>query len=114
MNVGAIFLVQAALGRLVIIEDRNIQSTGKKRLHPDIITRFKRAIIAEVIIGALYLLSVLPIFWGIEYSNRAKQIHHLVVIVCDFLRGTQHWDEKEKVRPVRAGCSVISSTNAAN
>ena len=60
LNVGGLFLVQAALSRLVILQDR------KNILDPMIIGRFKRVTRAEIVIGLFFIVSTLPIFWGIE------------------------------------------------
>ena len=63
LNVAAIFLVQGALARLVIHEDRRKKLDDKNRLHPEVLARFRRIAFSDVIIGILYLLSTLPIFW---------------------------------------------------
>ena len=59
INVGALFLTQAGLSRLVVVEDR--QSKIEHKLHPAIIARSRRIFISEVIVGILYLVSALPL-----------------------------------------------------
>jgi uncharacterized membrane protein len=66
LDVGAMFLVQGALAQLVLREDKKNVKLGRKRLDPKIIARFRRTVIAEVIVGGLFLISELPIFWEIE------------------------------------------------
>jgi uncharacterized membrane protein len=63
LNVGAIFLVQGGLARLVIIEDKQNESLGRDRLHPELIAQFRRVTISDVIIGIAFLVSTLPYFW---------------------------------------------------
>lgn len=66
LDVGPMFLIQAALADLVIKEDKETKSLGKLQLHPEIIARFRRAINYEITAGVVYLLSALPIFWEIQ------------------------------------------------
>lgn len=67
LDVGPMFLIQAALANLVIKEDKETRKLGKQEpLHPEIIERFRRAINYEIGAGVVYLISVLPIFWEIQ------------------------------------------------
>ncbi|HXQ92027.1 MAG TPA: TMEM175 family protein [Nitrososphaerales archaeon] len=66
LDVGAMFLIQGALAQLVLIEDKKNVKLGRKHLHPQITARFRRTVVAEVIVGVLFLISLLPIFWEIN------------------------------------------------
>ncbi len=66
LNVGGLFLLQAMLSRLVIIEDKKSKILKERSLAPEIISRFQGVLRAEVVIGVLYLISALPVFWGIR------------------------------------------------
>ena len=60
IDVGLMFLVQASLARLVILEDRKSDALNGKRLHPLLISRFRAVMISEIVIGIAYLVSALP------------------------------------------------------
>ena len=66
LDVGSMFLIQAALSHIVITEDKESAKLGHKRLNVVIIRRFRGTRTAEIVIGLAYFLSVLPIFWQIE------------------------------------------------
>jgi len=62
LDVGAMFLLLAALAYLVVKEDK-AASDGHKRLHPLVLARFKRSIRLLSIVGLIFAASALPIFW---------------------------------------------------
>jgi len=66
LDVGAMFLVQAALARSVINENVAAMKSGKSHLNEVVLTRFRGVMITEAVIGAIYLLSALPIFWEVS------------------------------------------------
>ena len=62
LDVGGMFLMQAALARMVVIEDKaNLH--GQRPLHPLVLARFKLVVKLDAIVGAAFLVSTLPIFW---------------------------------------------------
>jgi uncharacterized membrane protein len=63
LDVGSMFLIQAGLAYLILRDDKKNTTLQRKRLHPAIIARFRRALIGELVVGILYLSSALPIFW---------------------------------------------------
>ena len=66
LNGGGMFFVQASLAGLVVSENDQNRKRGLKQLNPEIQGRFRRTIVAEVIVGALFLISILPVFWEIS------------------------------------------------
>jgi len=76
INIGLMFLVQAGLARLVILEDRKSEVLHEKRLPAVIIARFRAVIISEILIGAAYLVSTLPFFW--EVSTPVGQLRFVI------------------------------------
>jgi uncharacterized membrane protein len=65
LDVGTMFFIQAALARLVILEDQRSEKLGEKRVNPIIVQRFGNIFKSEIAIGAIYLASTLPIFWDV-------------------------------------------------
>lgn len=63
LDVGALFLILASLAYLLLKEENKLAQSNQGRIHPVVISRFKRAMIAQSIIGGLFLASALPIFW---------------------------------------------------
>jgi uncharacterized membrane protein len=61
--VGLMFLIQAALSNEVLKQDAKAIQLGQKHLHEKIVLRFKGIRTAEIVIGAAYVVSALPIFW---------------------------------------------------
>jgi uncharacterized membrane protein len=59
LDVGGLYLIQAALGRLVILEDRRSEILKQKILDSEIIARFKRVIVMEI----YFLVDVLRCFF---------------------------------------------------
>jgi uncharacterized membrane protein len=66
LDVGGLFLVQAALSRLVILEDLQSKILKQEIIDPEIIGRFRRVTFAEIVIGLFFIVSTLPIFWEIK------------------------------------------------
>ena len=62
LDVGGMFFLLAALAYLVIKGERNLWE-GRQRLHPLVLARFRRSMKMLVIVGAVFVLSALPIFW---------------------------------------------------
>jgi len=61
LDAGLMFLFLAGLGYVVVKEGK---SQGKDtRLHPVIMSRFKRLTWLQAIVGGIYIASALPIFW---------------------------------------------------
>ncbi len=66
LDVGGLFLVQAALSRLVILQDGKSKSLRQNILDPVIVRRFRRVVVSEIVIGLFFIVSTLPIFWEIK------------------------------------------------
>ena len=64
LDVGVMFLLLAALALLVVKEEQKSGSAGgHPRLHPVVLRRFRRVMKAEAIVGAIFIVSALLIFW---------------------------------------------------
>jgi uncharacterized membrane protein len=63
LDVGGMFLLLAALARLVIKEEEKARSIGRSLIHPVVVRRFKAIMRAEMIVGLLFAISALPVFW---------------------------------------------------
>lgn len=63
LDVAAVFLILATLTFILLKEERELNTKSRQRLHPVLLARFKRAMIVQFIVGAIFLLSALPIFW---------------------------------------------------
>jgi uncharacterized membrane protein len=61
VNAGFMFLFLAGLAYAVAKGERGREED--KRLHPDILRRFRRLMRLQSIVGGIYLASALPIFW---------------------------------------------------
>jgi uncharacterized membrane protein len=62
LDVGGMNLAQAALARLVIKEAEGDRKYMKE-IHPVVLARFRRIFRLDVVVGAVFLISALPIFW---------------------------------------------------
>lgn len=62
LDVGGMFLMQAVLARMVVAGEE-ARSHGQPSLHPVILARFQRMTKLNAIIGLVYVVSALPIFW---------------------------------------------------
>ena len=62
LDLGGMFLMLAALGRLVLREAK-MPVPGRSALHPVVLGRFRRVSRADAIAGAVFVVSALPIFW---------------------------------------------------
>jgi uncharacterized membrane protein len=90
LNVSGLFLVQAALGRMVVTQDKQNKIRNERTLDPVIITRFKSIVLAEIIVAASFLVSTLPVFWGIHTPlGQARFIFWWSAFVVFFLRRRQ-------------------------
>ncbi len=64
LDVSVMFLLLAALALMVGNEERKTGSYGgHPRLHPVVLRRFRRVMKAQAIVGAIFVVSALPIFW---------------------------------------------------
>jgi len=87
LNVSGLFLVQAALGRLVVTQDKQNKLRNERTLDSVIIARFKGVVLAEIIVAAFFLVSTLPVFWGIQTPlGEARFIFWWSAFVVFFLR----------------------------
>jgi uncharacterized membrane protein len=62
LDVGGMFFLLAALAYLVVKEERSGMD-GRRRLHPVVLARFRRAMKLQAIVGVIFVVSALPIFW---------------------------------------------------
>ena len=63
LDVGAMFLTLAGLSRLLLKEEKNLGKYERASVHPVILKRFRRIMKFQLVIGAIYVISALPIFW---------------------------------------------------
>ncbi len=63
LDVGVMFLLLAALARLVIKEDEKARMSGHSLVHPVVVRRFGKIMKAEVAVGLIFAVSALPVFW---------------------------------------------------
>lgn len=62
LDVGGMFFMQAALNFMVVREER-FPLHGQKPLHQVVLGRFQRVAKLDTIIGIIFFVSALPIFW---------------------------------------------------
>jgi len=62
LDLGGLFLLQAALAYLVVKQGKEGLG-GKQRVHPVVIARFRRLMKLDVVVGVVFFISALPIFW---------------------------------------------------
>ena len=62
LDIGGMFLMQALLAYLVVKEERE-GLHGQRPLHPVVLDRFRRLVKLDVVIGLVFAVSALPIFW---------------------------------------------------
>ncbi|HZD12682.1 MAG TPA: TMEM175 family protein [Candidatus Binatus sp.] len=60
VDAGLMFLFLAGLARLVVMSQQKIRDS---QLHPLVLKRFNRLMKIQAIIGGIYVISALPIFW---------------------------------------------------
>ncbi|MDA4116965.1 MAG: TMEM175 family protein [Thaumarchaeota archaeon] len=61
LDVGPMFLVLSALCFLLLKEER--VRLSDRRVHPAVLARFRRFMFAQLIVGAIFVASALPVFW---------------------------------------------------
>jgi hypothetical protein len=61
-DVGGLFFLQAALAYLVV-KQGEAGLVGRQRIHPVVLARFRRVVKLDAIIGVVFVVSALPIFW---------------------------------------------------
>jgi len=62
LDLGGLFFLQAALAYLVVKQDK-AGLVGRRRVHPDDVARFRRLVKLDAVLGAIFVVSTLPIFW---------------------------------------------------
>jgi uncharacterized membrane protein len=63
LDVGTVFVILASLTYILLKEERTLIRESPQKLHPLLVARFKRAMIVQLAVGAVFLLSTLPFFW---------------------------------------------------
>lgn len=63
LDVGFMFLLLAALARLVVKGEEKARSGGHSLVHPVVIKRFRAIMKAEIAGGLIFVVSSLPVFW---------------------------------------------------
>lgn len=61
MDVGMIYIILGGLAYIFMREER--RPGTELRIHPALVKRFKRTMLAEFFVGGVFLLSALPFFW---------------------------------------------------
>jgi hypothetical protein len=101
LDVGVMFLLLSALAFLVVKEEgKTSPNGGHPRLHPVVLRRFRRVMKAEAIVGAIFVVSALPIFWTmtpIGYLRFTLWYSSFVILPAGTLRSV-----REKRRDVTA------------
>ncbi|MDA4115899.1 MAG: hypothetical protein OK442_05030 [Thaumarchaeota archaeon] len=62
LDVGGMFLMQAALARMVVNGEKG-HLHGRLPLHPVVVARFQRVMKLDAVVGLVFVVSVLPVFW---------------------------------------------------
>ncbi|HUI00135.1 MAG TPA: hypothetical protein VLX56_00730 [Nitrososphaerales archaeon] len=62
LDVGGMFFMLGALAQLVVQENRS-GVAGSMKLHPAVLARFRLSVKLDVMIGAFFIASALPVFW---------------------------------------------------
>lgn len=62
LDVGGMFLMQAILARMVVRGEK-ARLRSQSGLHPVVLERFRRVMRVNAIIGLLFVVSALPVFW---------------------------------------------------
>lgn len=62
LDLGGMFFMQAALAYLVVKEEKT-RLHGQARLHPATLRRFRTTVKLDVVIGLVFFVSALPVFW---------------------------------------------------
>jgi uncharacterized membrane protein len=63
LDVGGMFFLLSALAYLVVKEEEGSVERGRQRLHPLVLARFRRSMKVLAVIGMIFVVSALPIFW---------------------------------------------------
>jgi hypothetical protein len=62
LDVGGMFLVQAGLAQ-TIVKEFTSGPAHSRAIHPGTLRRFKSVVKLDMIVGALFVVSALPVFW---------------------------------------------------
>lgn len=63
LDVGVMYVILATLASLVLKQEKAGRIGQRPKLHPTALKRFKHMMIAEYVVGALFLVSAIPVFW---------------------------------------------------
>jgi hypothetical protein len=63
LDVGIMYVILATLASLVLRQERTGMISQRLKLHPTFLKRFRHMMIAEYIVGVLFLVSTAPVFW---------------------------------------------------
>ena len=63
LDVGIMFMILARLASLVLKQERVGPIGQQPRFHPLVLLRFRHMMIGEYVVGALFLVSIIPVFW---------------------------------------------------
>jgi len=61
LDLGGMFFMQGTLAYMVVKQDR-AGSAGRRRVHPDVVARFRRRMRLDAVVGVVFVVSALPIF----------------------------------------------------
>lgn len=62
LDLAGLFFLQGTLAYLVVKQDR-ARLVGRRRVHPDDVAMFTRLAKLDVVLGIVFVISALPIFW---------------------------------------------------
>ena len=106
LDVGVMFLLLVALALLVVKEEQKSGSAGgHRRLHPVVLRRFRRVMKAEAIVGAIFIVSALPIFWTmtpIGYLRFTLWYSSFVILPAGTLRSVRKKGATGRLRLARS------------
>jgi uncharacterized membrane protein len=63
LDVGVMFVILGALASFVLKQERTGKIGQHQKLHPIVLHRFRHMMIADYVVGALFLVSATPFFW---------------------------------------------------
>jgi uncharacterized membrane protein len=63
LDVGIMYVILATLASLVLKQERTGRIGQRSKLHPMVLKRFRHMMVSEYVVGALFLVSAVPVFW---------------------------------------------------
>jgi uncharacterized membrane protein len=63
LDVGVMFVILGTLASFVLKQEKVGKMGQRQKLHPIVLHRFRHMMIANYVVGALFLVSAIPVFW---------------------------------------------------